>query len=82
MGAINATGIWTEVNYGQKSVYATGKPEELKIDKKDREILRKLASKVLSVSLKESTEEKRKFWYGHNALRLKKPLIFYDPKYE
>jgi hypothetical protein len=80
MGAINATGIWTEVNYGQKAVYAIGNPEEIRMVKKDREILRQLAFKVRSISQRESNIKKRKLWYLHNALRSEKPLIFCDPE--
>ncbi|MCL5072034.1 MAG: hypothetical protein M1308_14250 [Actinobacteria bacterium] len=80
MAAINATGIWTEVNYGQKAIFAAGNAEELKINKKDKEILKKLASKVQKIALKKSNLEKKKLWYEHNELKLKRPLIFCDPE--
>lgn len=80
MAAINTTGIWTEVNYGQKALFAAGNAEELKINKKDKNILKKLASKVQKIALEKSNIEKKKLWYEHNELKLKRPLIFCDPE--
>lgn len=80
MSAINATGIWTEVNYGEKAKYALGAPGELKIEKKDRDVLRQLATRVREISLEDSNIEKRKAWFDHNSLKDGKPLIFCDPE--
>lgn len=80
MSAINATGVWTEVNYGQKAIFATAAHNELKINKKDKEILKNLGFKVQKSALKEENLLKKKMWYEHNELKLKKPLIFCDPE--
>jgi hypothetical protein len=80
MSAINTTGIWTEVNYGQKALFAVGNTEELKINKRDRDILKKLAFKIQGFALEKSNLEKKKLWYEHNELKLKRPIIFCDPE--
>jgi hypothetical protein len=80
MTVINATGIWTEVNYGQKALYATGSADELCINKKDREILKILALKVQAFALSKENLEKKRLWNEHNKLKSKRPLIFCDPE--
>jgi len=80
LGAFNATGVWTEVNYGQKAVFSTAASDEINISKKDKEILKSLAFKVREFALEEKNLEKKKLWYEHNELKLKKPLIFCDPE--
>ncbi|MCL6088230.1 MAG: hypothetical protein M1475_07435, partial [Actinobacteria bacterium] len=80
MGAFNATGVWTEVNYGQKAIFATAPSDEININKKDKEVLKDLAFKVQKFALEEKNLEKKKLWYEHNELKSKKPLIFCDPE--
>ncbi|HEY5500704.1 MAG TPA: hypothetical protein VIK09_01825 [Candidatus Humimicrobiaceae bacterium] len=75
---LNATGVWTEVNYGDAPKYSTPKPNEIFINKKDREILKKLASIVLEISLRKTEKEKKDLWYAHNSLKNVRPLILTD----
>jgi hypothetical protein len=82
MAMINTTGVWTECNYGQAARFASAESAEEKIciSDKERNILRNLASKVLELSSTEINDKKRKHWYGHNSLSIKKPVIFCDPE--
>lgn len=47
---------------------------------KDREIIRRLASRVAELAARPVEEEKRKLWYAHNALEATRPLVFCDPE--
>ena len=75
---LNATGVWTEVNYGDAPKYATPKHSELFIVKKDREILKKLGGTVLEISLRKTEKEKKDLWSAHNSLKNIRPLILTD----
>ncbi|MHB1377308.1 MAG: hypothetical protein ACYCXB_07795 [Candidatus Humimicrobiaceae bacterium] len=75
---LNATGVWTEVNYGDAPKYSTPKYNEIFINKKDRGILKKLASIVLEISLRKTEKEKKDLWYAHNSLKNVRPLILTD----
>ena len=75
---LNATGVWTEVNYGDAPKYAAPKNNELFVSKKDREILKKLALAVQEIALRKSEQEKIKLWYAHNSLKDVRPLILTD----
>ncbi|MHB1347645.1 MAG: hypothetical protein ACYCXK_09160 [Candidatus Humimicrobiaceae bacterium] len=75
---LNATGVWTEVNYGDAPKYATPKNNELFVSKKDREILKKLALAVKEIALRKTEEEKIELWYAHNSLKDVRPLILTD----
>ncbi|HEY0868292.1 MAG TPA: hypothetical protein VGE01_12975 [Fimbriimonas sp.] len=46
----------------------------------DREVLRRLASRVREVSELPEMEERRRLWYEHNALRSQKPMILCFPE--
>ena len=76
MGALNATGVWTEVNYGQKAIFSSASPDEININKNDKEVLKNLADKVHELAIKEKNLENKRLWYDHNDLKLKQPLIF------
>jgi len=80
MAVLNATGVWTEVNYGQACLFASGRKGEACVSKKDKETLRKLAQKVKDYSTTKENEEKRKLWYEHNSLKTSKPVIFCEPE--
>ncbi len=80
MPAINATGVWTEVNYGQKTIFASAQSEELFMSRQDIDILRHLAEKVSKLSQSSENITKKDLWYEHNSLKTKKPLIFCDPE--
>jgi hypothetical protein len=75
---LNATGVWTEVNYGDAPKYSTPKNNEVFINKKDREILKKLALIVQELSLRAAEKEKIELWYAHNSLKDVRPLILTD----
>ncbi|MHB1443740.1 MAG: hypothetical protein ACYCXO_13455, partial [Candidatus Humimicrobiaceae bacterium] len=75
---LNATGVWTEVNYGDAPKYATPKNNEIFISKKDREILKNLALTVQEIALRETEQEKVELWYAHNSLKEVRPLILTD----
>lgn len=80
MPAINATGVWTEVNYGQACLFASGKKGELCIIRKDRDILKRLAEKVREYSESAENTEKINLWYEHNSLKTYRPVIFCEPE--
>jgi len=82
MAMLNATGAWTECNYGQGAKFASAEPseKEICINGKDKNILRELANKVRLLSMKKDNDEKRKLWYAHNGLSSKRPVIFCDPE--
>ena len=80
MATLNATGIWTEVNYDQACLFASGRIGDVCVSKKDKETLRKLAQKVKDYSATKENEEKRNLWYEHNSLKTSKPVIFCDPE--
>jgi len=48
--------------------------------KKDKNILKKLALEVRSISERDIEKEKKQKWILHNDLKLKEPLIFCDPE--
>lgn len=75
---LNATGVWTEVNYGDAPKYVAPKNNEIVIEKKDREILKKLALKILNIAQKDIEKEKKDLWYAHNSLKDVRPLILTD----
>ncbi|MFH0964875.1 MAG: hypothetical protein V2A58_12820 [Planctomycetota bacterium] len=54
--------------------------EKLKIARKDRGILRRLAGKVAEFAALPVQAEKRDLWHRHNALAPSRPLIFCDPE--
>lgn len=50
------------------------------ISKRDRDILRRLATTVAQLANQPEEEDKRKLWYTHNNLGKTRPLIFCDPE--
>lgn len=50
------------------------------IKQSDREILRHLAGVVADLAARPTEDEKKNFWYRHNALETTRPLIFCDPE--
>jgi len=82
MAMFNATGVWTECNYGQASKYASALSSEDTncISGREKDILKELAYKVLKLSSTDENNKKRELWYAHNALKLKTPVIFCDPE--
>jgi len=76
----NSTGIWTAVYYGGTANYCAGIKNEVFIDKKDRDILKKLAFNVSILSSRPIEKEKKKLWYEHNDLNIKYPVVFCDPE--
>jgi len=53
---------------------------EATINTRDREILRRLASKVADLAARPIEGEKRDLWYRLNALEPTRPVIFCDPE--
>lgn len=76
----NATGLWNVPDYGSTSYFNTGKKEEISVGKKDKEILKRLATKVAEFANSPKEEEKRKLWTSHNMLQTKTPMVFCDPE--
>ena len=74
------TGLWTANNYKRTPMFNSGESGKITISKKDKGILRRLATKVASLSNRPIEEEKRKLWYEHNSLRPIRPLVFCDPE--
>jgi len=77
---INATGLWTVSDYGSTPRFTAGNKKETSISKKDMEILRGLATRVLELSGRSIEEEKRSLWTSHNMLDSKRPVVFCDPE--
>ncbi len=76
----NATGLWPSANYGDSPKYASGAAGEVKVSRKDREKLRRLAERLAELAARPAETEKRELWYEHNALRSKRPLLLADPE--
>jgi len=57
-----------------------GDAEQPVIDQADREILRRLASRVAELAARPIEAERRKLWQHHNALHPTRPLVFCDPE--
>lgn len=77
----NATGIWDVSDYGSTPKFnAATSQDELKIENKDKKILRDLAEKVYELSLRSVEKEKRNLWISHNSLQHTRPVIFCDPE--
>jgi len=74
------TGLWTVNNYKRTPMFNSGESGKISISKKDKGILRRLATKVAYLSNRPIEDEKRKLWYEHNSLKPVRPLIFCDPE--
>lgn len=61
-----STGLWTVSDYGSTPSFNSGVSEKIIISRKDKDILRKLATKVACLSNRPVEEEKRKLWHEHN----------------
>lgn len=75
-----STGLWTVSDYGSTPDFNSGVSEKIIISRKDKDILRKLATKVACLSNRSVEEEKRKLWHEHNSLKPVRPLVFCDPE--
>jgi hypothetical protein len=76
----NPTGLWTGIMWGDTPTYCRGLPNEVFISNSDRDILRRLAERVRTISSEKAQEEKRQLWYDHNSLRTKQPVVLCDPE--
>ncbi len=76
----NATGLWDVSDYGSTPVFCAGEKGNISISKKDKVVLKNLAEKVREISERDSEKEKRKLWFSHNMLKIKKPVVFCDPE--
>ena len=50
------------------------------MERRDKEILRSLASRVAEIAFLPEQEEKRRMWYEHNSLKCTKPLVLCFPE--
>jgi hypothetical protein len=76
----NATGLWDVSDYGSTPIFCAGQKGKVFIEKKDRDILKKLANSVREISDRPQEEEKRNLWMKHNMLVTRRPVIFCDPE--
>jgi len=56
------TGLWTVNNYKRTPMFNSGESGKISISKKDKGILRRLATKVAYLSNRHIEDEKRKLW--------------------
>ena len=75
-----STGLWTASDYKSTPSFNSGVSRKIIISRGDKDILRRLATKVACLSNRPIEEEKRKLWYDHNSLKPVRPLIFCDPE--
>lgn len=73
-------GLWTASDYGSTPGFNSGVFGKIIISRKDKDILRRLATKVACLSNRPIEEEKRKLWYEHNSFKPVRPLVFCDPE--
>jgi len=59
---------------------ATSNASDMVFTPRDRDILRRLASRVAELAARPIEQEKRDLWYRHNALEPTRPLVFCDPE--
>ncbi len=76
----NATGVWPSANYGDAPKYASGSLGEVRVSRRDREKLRRLAERVAELAARPAETEKRELWFEHNGLRSRRPLLLADPE--
>lgn len=76
----NSTGLWPALDYGSTPSFNSGVSGKIIISRKDKDILRKLASKVAELAYRPLEEEKRKLWLSNNSLKPIRPLVFCDPE--
>ena len=76
----NATGLWPSANYGEAPKYSSGAAERVFISREDRDVLRRLASRLAKLAARSQEEEKRELWRAHNSLKSKRPLVLADPE--
>ena len=55
-------------------------PEGTVLSGADREVLRRLATRVAGLAARPIEDEKRDLWFRHNALEATRPLIFCNPE--
>ena len=75
----NSTGLWNVGYFGGEPNYCSGLKDKVFIDKKDIDILRGLANKIIKLSERRPETDKRILWYEHNDLKTKYPVILCDP---
>jgi hypothetical protein len=74
------SGLWDVSDYGSTPKFTAGEKGKVNIDKKDRDILRRLAEKVAVLAKRSIESEKRDLWFKHNSLKTNMPVIFCDPE--
>jgi len=76
----NATGYWTDGDYGSTPRYNSGLKSDNYFNDKDIKILRNLAKKLSNIANQSIQSEKKKLWTKHNSLKKTRPLIICDPE--
>jgi hypothetical protein len=74
------SGLWDVSDYGSTPKFTAGEKGNININKKDADILKKLAEKVAVLADRPVESEKRDLWFKHNALKTNTPVIFCDPE--
>jgi len=74
------SGLWDVSDYGSTPKFTAGEKLKVYANKKDKDILRKLAEKVAVLAERPFESEKRDLWSKHNSLKTKMPVIFCDPE--
>ena len=74
------SGLWDVSDYGSTPKFTAVEKGKVNIDKKDRDILRRLAEKVAVLSGRSIESEKKDLWLKHNSLKTNMPVIFCDPE--
>lgn len=76
----NATGLWDVSDYGSTPIFASGIKGSVSVEKREHDILRRLAHEVSVLSQRDIEKQKRIRWTLHNGLKQKAPLVFCDPE--
>lgn len=74
------SGLWDVSDYGSTPRFTAGEKAKVYINKKDKDILQRLAEKVAILADRPFESEKRDLWSKHNSLKTKIPVIFCDPE--
>jgi len=74
------TGFWDAADYGNTPRFNSKNSLNIFINEKDKNILRKYATRVAELANRNIESEKRKLWYCLNSLKPSKPLVFCDPE--
>ncbi len=80
MALSNATGFWTQAALSGTPAFCAGAPGQVRVEPKDRQVLRRLAERVAGLAARPLEREKRELWRRHNDLEAVRPPVFCDPE--